>query len=211
MHAENASYSGATMVSRESQTKTDYKTSCAWYESTIRRCGFRTPGTMTRVAPDYIFIHRGVNDFTNDHVGNLTILTENTFSSPSYSVPETDQIVIDGVTKYGFKEAYAMTIQRLRDAYPTAMIICCTLTPFRRHNETHFPSTNGHYSLPQFNAAIREVAAFYGCPVCDFDLAFTYERMGFYTSEGTHPNEYGHRAMYEKALKCISENVKFEG
>ena len=204
----NASWSGATMVSEESRTTTAYKASCAWYVPTIRRCGFRTPGSMVRTAPDYIFIHRGVNDFSTTHSGSKTVLTEGLFDSYDYSMPETDALTIDGATRYGFKEAYAMTIQKLRDAYPTATIICCTLAPFRRHSESHFPPTNGRYALPKFNEAIREVAAYYGCLICDFDQTYQYEQLGSYTSDNTHPNEYGHRAMYQKALLALIQSQK---
>jgi lysophospholipase L1-like esterase len=210
MTATNASWSGATMVSNESITTTSYKASCAWYESTIRRCGFRTPGTMTRVAPDYIFIHRGVNDFSNTHSGTKTVLTDDPFSAYNYAIPQSDQITVDGVTMYDFKQAYAMTIQKLRDAYPTAKIICCTIAPFRRHSETHFPPNNGRYNLPSFNKAIREVAEFFGCPVCEFAEAYTYEDLSSYSSDGTHPNEYGHRSMYERALLCLVNNAKVD-
>ena len=210
MTATNASWSGATMVSQESITTTLYKASCAWYESTIRRCGFRTPGTMTRVAPDYIFIHRGVNDFSNTHSGTKTVLTDDPFSAYNYAIPQTDQITVDGTTMYDFKQAYAMTIQKLRDAYPTAKIICCTIAPFRRHSETHFPPNNGRYNLPSFNKAIREVAEFFGCPVCEFAEAYKYEELSTFTGDNTHPNEYGHRSMYERALLCLVNNAKVD-
>ena len=208
MKAINASFSGSTMVSQESNTTTTYKASCAWHEATIRRCGIRVAGSMTRLAPDYIFIHRGVNDFSKTHSGRVAVLTDGLFDSYDYSMPETDVLTIDNTTKYGFKEAYAMTIQKLRDAYPTAVIICCTITPFRRNSESHFPPNNDIYALPQFNAAIREVADYYGCPVCDFDKLYSYEQLSVFTGDNTHPNEKGHRIMANKAITTLINYVK---
>ena len=209
MSAVNASWSGASMVSYESRVENgQYDCSCAWYVPTIRRCGFRTAGSMDRISPDYIFIDRGVNDISTSHAGNVTVLTDDTFDAYNYVIPETDAVTIDGQTKYDFKQAYAMTIQKLRNAYPAAKIICCTITPFRRNNETHYPPNNGKYSLPQFNAAIREVAAYFACPVCEMAEAFSFEQRSVYTADGTHPNQYGHRAMYFKALDCLVRNFQ---
>ena len=192
-----------------------YRASYAWHDSIINRCGRRTPGTMDRIAPDYIFICRGINDMDTEHVGDRIYLTEGTFDNPSYNVPDSDTLTVNGETKYGFKEAYALTIMKLRVAYPSAKIICCTITNFRRgSNNTPIVASNGTYSLPQFNKAVREVAEFFGCPVCDFNQAYPYfplSELMKYTStasDQTHANEYGHRSMYEKALLCLAQNMK---
>ena len=192
-------WSGASITSHEANN-TARKCSWAWHDSQIRKCGIRVPGSMTRLAPDLIIIYRGTNDMTHEP---YTLLTDGYFDSANWQYPDTD-VVSDG---YGFKEGMCLTIKKLRAAYPNAKIFLCTLNVFKRVNYSNFPTNNGLNTLPQYNKAIREVADFMGCGLIDFDKdGITFENcysQGYITDSSTnptHPNNKGHRAMGLKAI-----------
>lgn len=109
---------------------------------------------------EWVFIYRGVNDLSHSPYAKLT-----DFGASAMSIPA-DDTVTGG---YGFKEAYALLIKKIRTAYPDALIICCTLNVFKRVNYSAFPTNNGTNTLPEFNNAIREVADMMGCLVIEFD------------------------------------------
>ena len=192
-------WSGASITSHEGDSS-QYKTSYGWHEATIRKCGIRTPGTMTRNEPDAIIIYRGTNDFSHSP---YAMLTSGYFDNYEWQYPESD-VVTGG---YGYKEGLCLTIKKLRDAYPNAKIFLCTLNVFKRVNYSHFPTNNGSNSLPQYNNAIREVADFMGCGVIDFDKdGITFENcysQGYITDSSTiptHPSDKGHMVMGLKAI-----------
>lgn len=189
-------WSGASVSSHQSDSDI-YKTSHAWHDAQIRKCGIRTPGTMNRTAPEVIIIYRGVNDFSHSPVD---VLTDNYFNNYNWEYPTTDEV--NG--HYGFKEALCLTVKKLRETYPTAKIMMATLQTFKRVYYSHFPTNNGFYSLPQYNDAIREVADFMGCEVIEFAKSgITFENTSTYTSDGTHPNGTGQRILGKKSVTDI--------
>lgn len=197
-----ACWSGSSITSHEGNTA-QYKTSYAWHEAQIRKCGIRTAGTMNRTAPDVVFIYRGTNDFSHSP---YTLLTDNYFDNYNWTYPENDSVS----GGYGYKEGLCLTIKKIRDAYPNAKIFLCTLNVFKRINYSHFPTNNGINSLPQYNDAIREVADFMGCGVINFDQdGITFENcysQGYITDSATiptHPSNKGHKAMGLKAIADI--------
>lgn len=198
-------WSGADITSHRGSTST-LKCSYAWHESQIRKCGIRTAGTMTRKAPDAIIIYRGTNDFSHEP---YTTLTDGYFDGASWAYPSTDNL---GST-YGFKEGMVLTIKKLREAYPDAYIILCTLNVFKRVSYSAFPTKNGINSLPEYNNAIREIADFMGCGLIEFDKdGITFENIyPTYANDSattpTHPNDYGHLVMAKKAINDLL-NIK---
>ena len=133
-----------------------------------------------------------------------TRLTDDYFDDGAWSYPETD-VRTDGT--YGFKEGIALTVAKLRQAYPNAVIFLCTLNVFKRINYDHFPANNGINTLPQYNKAIREAADYLGCGLIEFDKdGITYENCytgGYITDSSTiptHPSDKGHRIMGERAV-----------
>ena len=192
-------WSGSSITSHEGGINT-YKTSYAWHEAQIRKCGIRTPGTITRTAPDVIIIYRGTNDFSHEP---YTKLTEGYFDAYDWDYPESDSVT----GGYGFKEGLCLTIKKLRETYPSAKIFLCTLNVFKRVNYSHFPTNNGVNSLPQYNDAIREVADFMGIGLIEFDKdGITFENCyseGYITDSATiptHPSDKGHKVMGMKAI-----------
>ena len=195
-------WSGASVTSHEGD-QSIYKTSYAWHDAQIRKCGIRTPGSMTRTAPDVIIIYRGTNDFSH---ASYAKLTAGYFDNYNWQYPN-DDAVTGG---YGYKEGLCLTVKKLRAAYPSAKIFLCTLNVFKRVNYSHFPTNNGTNSLPQYNAAIREVADFLGCGLIEFDKdGITFENCysGGYVTDSettpTHPSNKGHKVMGNKAIADI--------
>lgn len=193
-------WSGSSITSHESGSS-QFKTAHAWHTAQIRKCGIRTPGTMTRIAPDMVIIYRGTNDFSHSP---YTLLTDGYFNAYNWEYP-TDDTVTGG---YGYEEGLALTIKKLREAYPETQIYLCTMNVFKRINSSHFPTNNGINSLPQYNDAIRRVADFFGCGIIEFDKdGITFENMysGGYITESnqTHPTDKGHAVMGRKAIADI--------
>lgn len=194
----NSSWSGSSMVSAQ-ETDITKKGSYAWNDYTIGRCKDRD-ANGNDITPDVIFIYRGTNDFskTSAVLDDVDLMDS--------GIPKTD--VLEG-DKYSYKTAYYLTIQKLRQAYPLAIIVCCTLNNFKRLNRAVFPVHNGVYTIPEMNNAIREIANMMGCHVVEFDKdGITYENINHgdgYVKDGddipTHPNEAGHAVMAQRAYQ----------
>lgn len=201
----NGTYSSGSMDSHEASVER-LKTAHGWHDQQIRRLGKRIPGTMQRQAPDIILMYRGCNDMTHSPYAKLTA---NYFSGLNWTYPDTDVIA----SGYGFKEACSVWVKKLRKVYPRAQIVFCTQNGWKRINYSHFPVNNGDYTQPQFNAAIREIADFFGCETVDFDKdGITYENMyPTYISDSsvipTHPNNLGHATMGVKAIKDLDAKL----
>ena len=196
---QNVSWSGASMSSHE-VSEEKYKTSNAWHDAQINKLS-RRDSNGNVIEPDIIVIYRGTNDMSHSPHTKLS-----SFGAGSTSIPVND-ILSDG--GFGFKEAYCLTIKKIRERYPKAIIICCTLNVFKRINYSEFPTNNGVNTLPEYNNAIREVANYMGCGLIEFDKdGITFENCyPTYISDSatipTHPNAVGHAKMAEKAYKDI--------
>lgn len=192
-------WSGSSVTSHESN-KSAYKTSYAWHDAQIRKCGIRTPGTMDRVAPDVIIIERGGNDMTHQP---YTRLTNNYFGNYPWTFPDSD-VMPDG--NYSFFDGLSLTIKKLREAYPETVIVLCTINYLKRIN-TDYPTRNGFNTLEEYNNAIRDVANHFGCKLIEFDkdgLNFFNATNKYYSETDapyyTHPNSYGHKMLANRAL-----------
>ena len=183
----------SSSISSHETTTPRLVNSYAWHDSQVRKCGVRKPGSNDRIAPDYIIIARGTNDWSH---GKGTIITEDFFANPeTWMYPTTD--VVGGY--FGIKEAVSLTVKNMRTAYPKAKIFLCTM-PFNNRGGD-FPGIFGGKSWISFNNAIRECAQFFGCGLIDFaGCGLTQESLGIYTSDGTHLNAAGHKLAGEKAI-----------
>lgn len=192
-------WSGSSITSHEG-TDEELATSYAWHPAQIRKCGIRTPGTMTRTAPDMVIIFRGANDFSHSP---YTRLTDDYFSA-EWRYPETD-VVTDG---FGFLEGLCLTVKKLREAYPMAKIVLCTFNYFQRFNSTRpgYPTRNGINTLNEYNNAVRAAADWLGCGLIEFDKdGLTYENASstYYnetTGNYTHPNTAGQAFLGKRAI-----------
>ena len=185
----------------------ELKTSYAWHDAQIRKCGVRIPGTMTRIAPDMIIIYRGTNDFSHSPYTRLTDYLDNY----PQTIPETDTFIDEeGVMRYGYIEGLAITINKLRTAYPETPIVLCTFNYFHRLSYSGYPSRNGLNTIYQYNDIIRKVANFFGCGIIEFDkdgITYANAASGAYYNEGTsptashtHPNTKGHKLLGNRAI-----------
>jgi len=198
------SWSGSSVTSHEAD-KNSYKTAHAWHPAQIRKCGIRTPGSMERTAPDVIIIYRGTNDFSHSPRTKLTI---DYFESKIQGYPATDFI---DESYYGYIEGLMMTVGALRQTYPSARIILCTLNVFKRVVYNSFPTrqtqASGGQTLPMYNNAIRAAADYLGCGLIEFDRdGITFENLyvdGYVTDDPdtpTHPSDKGHKVMGNRAI-----------
>lgn len=196
MKVNNVSWSGSSISTHDGRL--DY----SHHESQIVKCGTRIKGSMDRIAPDYIFIARGCNDCTADHTPYATI---NAVFDKNYTTPTNDN--------KDLMLGLAITISKLREAYPTSKIIVCTMTPYYRSpDDMVFPMQNGIATEQEYNDAIRKTAEFYSCPICDFDKAFSHLNGGAIGAIGTgsdqtHPSNYGHWLMFFRAEKALEANL----
>jgi hypothetical protein len=108
----------------------------------------------------------------------------------------------------------SLTIKEIREAYPNAKIVIATQATFKRIDYDNFPTNNNQYSLPQFNAALRELADFFGCYTIDFDkCGITFENcyeQGYITDSSatpTHPNNKGHELMGKQAIRDLTTKL----
>lgn len=186
----------------------EYKTSYGWHDAQIRKLGIRVEGSMERVAPDIVILHRGINDMTKEPYARLT---EGFFDDPQWKYPTTDKL--SGGT-YGIKEALSLTIKKIRAAYPTTKIVLSSITTMQRVNYGDFPTNNGYYTFAQLNNAIREVADFFGCQMIDFDkCGITYENgvtEGYLKDDRTHPTEKGHSLIGKQAINDLLYKVHLD-
>lgn len=199
-------WSGSGYTRNRQGESNQYYTSHAWHDATIRKCGIRTPGTMTRTAPDVIIISRTLNDFTHSPYARIT---EGYFDKIDWQYPDSD-IRQDG--NYGLLEGISVTIKKLRETYPFTPIVLMDSFPCKRltsYHNGHFPMNNGLNNQPQLNKAFRDAADFFGCQfIPRSKCAITWENMyPTYIDDSptipTHPNEKGHEVLGKFAVDYL--------
>jgi len=179
-----------------------YKCAHAWHPSQIRKCGIRTPGSMTRTAPDMIIIYRGTNDLTHS---DYSYITDYLDDYPT-QYPETDTYDDGGTTRYDYAKGMRLLIKKLRDAYPDAKLVLCTMNYFRRISTDEQYTNNGTDTWQKYNATIRRLAAYEGCDLIEFDkdgLTWSNAAEDYYqdgNGRWTHPTTKGHAVMGNRAL-----------
>lgn len=204
-------WSGSSMSSHEENVATRFLTAHAWHDAQIRKMGKRIPGSMDRLSPDVIILYRGTNDLSH---APYSLLTDGYFDDDcNWAYPTTD--VVDG--GFGVKEAYSLTIKKIRETYPKAQIVLATLNNFRRIDYDNFPTNNGIYGIPDYNDAVREIAHFFGLQTIDFDKdGITWENCyeeGFITDSATiptHPNAKGHLIMGKQAVSDLTNKLHIQ-
>lgn len=141
---------------------------------------------------DVIVIFGGVNDHGHGdaHIGSMDDRTDDTF--------------------YG---ALHNLYTEVRDMYPEARIV--VMTPLHYYGEDLLRDEFGSSKdgpLKAYRDAIIEVAAYHDIPVLDL-----YNESGIdprdpaqyqaFTTDGLHPNDIGHRMIYEKLKAFLLERV----
>ena len=201
----NAQYSGASMCSGQTGV---YVGTAGCSDYTVAACSERDDNGNA-VNPDVILIYRGVNDLSHGQGGTGYSHIED-YDITENGYPNTD---FDG-SHYQFRRAYYLCIKKLREAYPNALIFCCTLNVFKRITYDRFPTRNGLYSLPEINAVIRDIADVMGCGLIELDKdGVTFENCyPTYISDSavtpTHPNQTGHLQMAKKGVADMRAYIK---
>lgn len=195
----NVSWSGASITSHEG-SKNQYKTSWAWHEATIRKCGIRTPGTMTRTAPDVIIIARGINDMTH----NPEAVPGNSMLESPQMIPESD----NNGENYDVSLGLAKTIDALKTAYPASRILVCTMNYFHRNSTDYpgYPSRGETCTYYDMNHMFRVFSMVFGTQLIEFDK----DGLDYYSANSTyyresspdfvHPADPGHAVMAKRAI-----------
>lgn len=145
--------------------------------------------------PDVIIFYMGINDFCFEAVlGNY----DGSTALPSEG---TD-----------FGSAYAVTLNGIMAAYPTAEIWCATLPQCERNGSNVPPEINdSSVPLVDFNNRIKTLALSFGAKVLDFaQSGLTYQNMNIYmgdwetsTGRGLHPNADGMSKLANQAIRQL--------
>ena len=169
------------------------------------RCEALDDGTNM---PDIIIIQLGGNDFTR--------------STPLGSYDGTQSFPTDTTT---FREAYAVMLNKITTKYTDTMILCGTIPIITggTYVTRTFPSKNldqgegkpGGILLEEYNEAIRELAALFGCKVVEFSrCGMTFNNVSIYMQDysassnyGQHPNRLGHHLMANELLRTIDRSA----
>ena len=202
-------WSGSSITDHEENVTDDghyiYKCAHSFHPSQIRKCGIRTPGSMTRTAPDMIIIYRGTNDLSHTPYSRIT---DDLDSFPT-TYPDADTFDDGGTTRYSFVKGMRILIKKLHEAYPETKIVLCTLNYFRRLSHTAIYTSNGTDNWLKYNAMIRRIADYEGCDLIEFDkdgLNYWNAANGYYnegtseTAYWTHPNTKGQARLGSRAL-----------
>ncbi len=207
----NASWSGSEMceISPTSTRYSAFRMSEAYSEYTLNRvCNRDDNGN--RIIPDIILICRGTNDwgasYPDPEGGSASVAESLEFPDMTTFVG-----VVDGANNANFAEAYIWTILRLREKYPFATIVPCTILDSGRGSSKKYPPLNGsNDSISDFNDVIRKVADYMGCPLidiakCGIDWYNCYPTYISDSSDSpTHPNTTGHKVMGNKAVADLT-------
>lgn len=151
------------------------------------------------ILPDIIIIYRGINDFTAVDSG------------VAEGLDTPDMKTFSAITdEHNFTQGYIYAINKIRAAYPNAVIVLCTLNVAKKVNYSHYPSNNGTYTQPDYNNKIREIADLMGCGVIEFDKDGINWNNCYPTyisdnaTEPLHPNTTGHQVMGLKAANDVN-------
>ena len=137
-------------------------------------------------SPDCILIYIGFNDFGN-----------------GITVRNTGYRLHEGKSPLFFEDAYGIMIDRIKERYPGAAIICGTLmrTKLKYREEWVFPEDFAGVAFEEYNRAIRRTAAEKNVYLADLGaLDARYE-----TFDGAHPTKEGHRTIADAWLTCLAD------
>ncbi len=152
---------------------------CACCEKRLTRLKTQTD------TPDIILVYIGFNDFGNG------VKIQN----PGYlKVSEKDGY-------FFFAEAYEHMLNRLKELYPNAQIICGTLARTKLRNNSFWVLPYEYYGVDirNYSEAIRSICKKCGCTLADLEqLDIQYE-----TLDGSHPTAEGHKTFADMWLKCL--------
>lgn len=138
--------------------------------------------------PDFIIIEMGTNDFGYESpIGDT--------SSPQ-TRPSTGTIG-------NFADAYKLLLYRLRETYPSSVIIACTILPrINIQGQPEIFVNDIDKTIIDYNDAIRDVAGAMCCTICDLYSCGIHPWLSddMFVDRLTHPNK--------DAMKIIAKSVR---
>ena len=154
--------------------------------------GFPAASSIERVShlrtaeysPDIILVYIGFNDF-----GNGVSIRKNKFKF------KTDLSF--------FEDAYAIMIDRIKERYPKAKVVCGTLlrTKIRNKKTWIFPEMYSGVQFEDYNNAIRRITKSKLVYLADIgSLDIRYE-----TLDGSHPTKEGHQTIANAWIECLTK------
>lgn len=143
--------------------------------------------------PDVIIVYMGINDYNNE-------VELGTYDGKS-AVPTVTTT---------FREAYAIMLDKILTAYPSAEVWCCTLPQCERNGESGFPEINENgVALSDYNKAIEELADSFGVKVLQHhSCGLTYHNMSVFNPNELHPNKKGHSLIANNDLRQMDAYVR---
>ena len=176
------------------ELNTNNSWSGAKVSGTATSAGSGNRATELGTSPDVIIIWMGANDFLNsvaigDYDGKSAIPTStNTFS-----------------------DAYAVMLNKVLTAYPSAEVWVCTLHQFEYMNDDGFPETNNSgLTLKDYNDVILTLADAFGVKVLEnHKCGMTYQnRSKWYSGKNPHPNKAGHSMIANNAIRQMDNYIR---
>ena len=173
--SSNASWSGSAVINSSNKSQDSYFTAEG-----------RLIALSEKGVPDIILILGGTNDW-GDNTGFLG----------DYPMGENYNLKT-------FRGAYSYLVVRLKDLYPNASIICCSILP-RKQSRTQ----KNNYGMTQLeiDESISYIANIYNVYFVDMSVCGLEKNIGGLTFDGLHPNKAGMKViadyLYGK-LKSLS-------
>lgn len=143
--------------------------------------------------PDIVFCYISCNDWANNiPIGNWSAY---------------DTIPAEGVIST-MSEAYALMISKIKEHYPSCLIVCLTnLDDPLRDYTPGWPSNNrSGISVDDWNKRISELSEAFGCHTINLqECGINYENASKYTVDGgLHPNDAGMTLIANKVVKDLA-------
>ena len=149
--------------------------------------------------PDFVFCYISCNDWAS-------------------GVPLGNWSKMEGVPTEGIistsTEAYALMITKIKEYYPSCLIICLTnLDDTKRDYSPGWPSNNRNgVSVDDWNRSLMELSRALGCISVDLqDCGITYNNVSKFTVDGgLHPNDAGMTLIANKVVQELETVLKKE-
>jgi len=136
-----------------------------WQDTT--RVPFYDDSRINRLGnPDVIIVEGGINDFGGNPLGDYPALGDYTKT-------------------YEFRTGYSLLLNKLKNKYKNATIVCLSMTSPRTYNNSTFPEKQTEvkqalatdttpHAFAEFNESIEHIAKQYQCAYCDITDLLNY-------------------------------------
>ncbi len=171
--------------------------SCVSYERNSRPTGLLRCENLGD--PDVIVVWMGINDFV--------------YAGTSLGAYDGKAEIPTETGSMDFRSAYAVMLNKILTAYPTAEVWVCTLptTDFSAiGTDSVFPKLNKNgNTILEYNTAIKELADAFSVNVIELDkCGITWQNLATFTDDKLHPNTDGHLKIASKVVRTLDPSVQ---